>query len=121
VEHTPLTFQHALLVSADTAVMEACTQLATCFQATLTIVDRVPPFVHSHADLAFWHTHYPLNRPAYRRLRAAYARVLAIYRRPPEGEQLGPLQPFIPFIIFPFHLEDACELIQLLWKRAPWS
>jgi hypothetical protein len=113
-------FQHALLSSADSAVIEACVQLAPYFQATLSIVDGVPPFVHQYSDLLLWHTHYPLDHPAYHRLRAVYARVLAIYRRPPGGERLGPLQPYIPFIIFPFHLEDACELIQILWRRAPW-
>jgi hypothetical protein len=120
VEHIPLTFEHALLISGDSTVADACTQLAPRFQATLTIVDRIPPFVYPHADLVLWHTHYPLDHAAYHRLRAIYARVLAIYRRPPGGERLGPFQPFIQFIIFPFDLEDAYELIRSQWKRAAW-
>ena len=112
---------HTLLISSEIAVVDGVTLLTNQLRASLTTVKNVPPFVHRDVDLVFWHTVYPFDYNQYKFLRTYYRRVLAVYIRPQGGERIGPIAPvFIPFMLFPFHLEDAVELIQLHLKRSTW-
>jgi hypothetical protein len=115
-----VSLRHTLLISSNPQVADALRQITDRFQASLTRIDHVPPFVHQHMDLVFWHTIYPLDHAQYVHLRMFYTRVLAIYTRPPRGELLGPLRPFIPFMYFPFHPDDAVELILANLNRPSW-
>jgi hypothetical protein len=62
-----VSLRHTLLISSNPQVADALRQITDRFQASLTRIDHVPPFVHQHMDLVFLYQCGAAQRQSVRR------------------------------------------------------